>query len=205
MESNIQYYRSAQLIEDQYLWLSLKSDDSLAFEQLFNKYYKKLYFYGLKLTGSHSQVSDAIQDVFANIWETRSRLSRVTYVKAYLFSILKYGLLKLKPKEILDKSNIDNHLIKGYSFDISPEELYISKESQLKGERIIEDLLINLSSKQKEIIYLKFYNNYSNIEISAILSIKPQSVANLLSRTLDRLRKKKNNSNLTIKTVSIES
>lgn len=204
MESKCQKYRSIQLSEDQTLWLSLKSDDSMALDQLFNKYYEKLYFYGLKITGSHNQVSDAIQDVFANIWETRSRLSDVTYVKAYLFAILRYDLLKPKPKEIVDSPNIDNSLIKDYNFDISPEELYIGKESQLKGERIIEDLLTNLSSRQKEIIYLKFYNNYSNTEISCVLSIKPQSVANLLARTIDRLRKK-NNSNSTINTISIES
>ena len=204
MESNIQYSLSVQHIEDQALWLSLKSDDSTALDLLFNKYYEKLYFYGLKLTSNHNRIADAIQDMFANIWESRSMLSKVTYVKAYLFAILRFDLLKPRPKEILDRPNIDNSLIEDYSFDISPEELYINKESQLKGERIIEDLLTHLSSKQKEIIYLKFYNNYSNIEISSVLSIKPQSVANLLSRTLDRLRKKKNNSNSTIKTISIE-
>jgi RNA polymerase sigma factor (sigma-70 family) len=134
-------------------------------------------------------VADAIQDMFANIWETRQSLSDVTYVKAYLFAILRYDLIK--PKYLLDKQNINHRIITDYSFDISPEELYIVKETQLESKKVIEDLLANLSSKQKEIIYLKFYNNYSNTEISSVLSIKPQSVANLLARTINRLRKEK--------------
>ena len=203
MESKCHTDRNMQLNEDQALWLSLKSDDSMALNKLFDKYYEKLYFYGLKLTGNQNRVADAIQDMFANIWETRQRLSDVTYVKAYLFAILRYDLLK--PKDLLNKPSIDDNLIKDYRFDISPEELYIVKETQSKSVKIIEDLLANLSSKQKEIIYLKFYNNYSNTEISSVLSIKPQSVDNLLARTIDRLLKKKNNSNSTIKTINIES
>lgn len=203
MESKCQKDYTVQLNEDQALWLSLKSGDSSALDQLFNNYYEKLYFYGLKLARDHNKVADAIQDLFANIWETRQNLSEVTYVKAYLFAILRYDLLKPNPKTILDSPNTDN--LNDHSFTISPEELYINKESQSEGVRIIEDLLTNLSSKQKEIIYLKFYNNYSNTEISCVLSIKPQSVANLLARTISRLRKKKNGSSLTNNSVIIKS
>jgi RNA polymerase sigma factor (sigma-70 family) len=188
MESKFRTDRTLQLNEDQALWFSLKSNDSSALKKLHTKYYEKLYFYGIKLTGNQNRVADAIQDMFANIWETRQRLSDVTYVKAYLFAILRYDLLK--PKDLLDKQNFNDSLIEDYSFDISPEELYIGKETQLESIKIIEDLLANLSSKQKEIIYLKFYDNYSNTEISSVLSIKPQSVANLLARTINRLRKK---------------
>jgi len=188
MDSKCQTDHAMQLNEDQALWLSLKSNDTMALDLLFNKYYGKLYFYGLKLTGNHNRVADAIQDLFANIWETRKKLSDVTYVKAYLFAILRYDLLK--PNDIVNRSTSDNSLNKDFLFDISPEELYIDKESRSENVRIIEDMLTNLSSKQKEIIYLKFYNNYSNTEISSVLSIKPQSVANLLTRTINRLRKK---------------
>jgi len=198
MESKCQTDHTVQLNEDQAFWLSLKDDNAMALNKLFNKYHKKLYFYGLKLTGNHNQVLDGIQDLFANIWETRDSLSDVTYVKAYLFSILRYDLLK--PKNIFNSPNIDDILIKDYRFVISPEELYIAKESQIEGVKIIEDLLADLSSKQKEIIYLKFFNNYSNTEISCVLSIRPQSVANLLARTIDRLRKKKNGSISSIQT-----
>jgi RNA polymerase sigma factor (sigma-70 family) len=189
MESKCHTDRTLQLNEDQTLWFSLKSNDSSALYKLYTKYYEKLYFYGIKLTGNQNRVADAIQDLFANIWETRQRLSDVTYVRAYLFAILRYDLLK--PKNLLDKQNINDSLIEDYNFDISPEELYIGKETQLESTKIIEDLLASLSSKQKEIIYLKFYNNYSNTEISSVLSIKPQSVANLLARTINHLRKEK--------------
>ena len=47
-----------------------------------------------------------------------------------------------------------------------------------------------LSNRQKEIIYLKFYNGLSYEEISAVTQLKYQSVRNLFSVALKELRKK---------------
>ena len=198
MDSNCKKYRNLQLNDDQSLWLGLKLGNPMALNKLFNKYYSDLFFYGLKLISNHDHVADTIQDMFANLWETRKRISEVTHIKAYLFAALRNNLLKPNPRDIFNRINTDNILNKDYSFDISPEEMYIDKESQLESITIIKDLLADLSSKQKEIIYLKFYNNYSNIVIRSILSIKPQSAAILLTRTINLLRKKKKQSNLPI-------
>ena len=198
MDSKYQKNRNLQLDEDQDFWHGLKLGDPTALNKLFNKYYQDLFFYGIKLTGNQDYVADVIQDVFANLWEKRKKVSEVAHVKAYLFATIRNNLLKPNPRDIINRINTDNSLNKDYSFDISPEEIYIDKELQLEIITIIKDLLADLSSKQKEIIYLKFYNNYSNIEISKVLSIKPQSVANLLARTINLLRKKKKQRNLPI-------
>lgn len=183
--------RKFQFENDQGLWRILRNGNPVALNRLFIKYYSDLYFYGLKLVGNNNRVSDAIQDVFANIWETRKGTSEVNHVKAYLFVALRNNLLRVNPKDILNSNDYDVCQNSDFCFDISPEDIYIDNELKLGKIRIIEELLSGLSPKQREIIYLKFYSNYSNIEISSILSIKPQSVANLLTRTINKLRKKK--------------
>ena len=183
--------RKFQFENDQRLWRILRNGNPVALNRLFIKYYSDLYFYGLKLVGNNNRVSDAIQDVFANIWETRKGTSEVNHVRAYLFVALRNNLLRVNPKDILNSNDYDVCQNSDFCFDISPEDIYIDNELKLGKTRIIEELLSGLSPKQREIIYLKFYSNYSNIEISSILSIKPQSVANLLTRTINKLRKKK--------------
>jgi len=189
MESKLKKNYDIPLEDEQFLWHALKLGDATALSSLFKKYYRDLFFYGLKLTGNQDLVADTIQDVFATIWETRKKISEVTHVKAYLCAALRNNLLRSNPRDIFIKTENTKGLGKDYVFDISPEEIYLEKETQLENAKIIEDLLANLSPKQREIIYLKFYGNYSNIEISSILSIKQQSVANLLLRTLSLLRK----------------
>ena len=143
-------------------------------------------------------VADTIQDIFVAIWEKRKKKSEVNHIKAYLFASLRNNLLKPKPRNVLNKSESTTHLNTKFHFHLSPEDIYLENESKAENVRIIEELLKDLSHKQKEIIYLKFYGNYSNSEIAQVLAIKNQSVANLLQRTINKLRKKKNQNNLLI-------
>lgn len=198
MKNKIQKHHDLQLEDDQHLWRALKHSDPTALNRLFSKYYKELFFYGLKLSGKKDHVTDIIQDVFANIWETRRRISEVAHVKAYLFTALRNNLLKLPPGDNFIRIDTDNYLNRDCGFDISPEDIYIDNEAESETIKIIEDMLNGLSPKQKEIIYLKFYSNYSNIEISRILSTKKQSVANMLLRTIKLLRKKQKRINFPI-------
>ncbi len=92
--------RKFQFENDQGLWRILRNGNPVALNRLFIKYYSDLYFYGLKLVGNNNRVSDAIQDVFANIWETRKGTSEVNHVKAYLFVALRNNLLRVNPKDI---------------------------------------------------------------------------------------------------------
>lgn len=185
-----------QFDEDQQLWNAIKLGDPIALKTLFDKYYDDLFFYGSKLESKHHSAADTIQDLFANIWDKRTSNKEVTYVKAYLFTSLRNNILKNSPKDLLNDCYSDEGLANHHHFDISPEEIYLDHESQMENQRIIRELLATLCPNQKEIIYLKFYANYSNIEISEILSIKQQSVANLLARTIKTLRKHQKQNNI---------
>lgn len=184
-----------QFDEDRQLWNAIKLGDPNALKKLFEKYYADLFFYGSKLVSNSNRSADTIQDLFVKIWETRKTNKDVIYVKAYLFTSLRNNILKINPKDILNESPSDKGLNSLYSFDISPEDIYLDNETQIENQRIIEELLAKLSPNQREIIYLKFYANYSNIEISEIISIKQQSVANLLARTIKTLQKLQKQSN----------
>lgn len=191
--------------DDLSVWQALKKGDALALSCLFNRFYNDLYFYGLKLAEDKGFVSDTIQDVFANIWESRDHISEVTHVKAYLYSIFRNSLFKTIKRESNLKTNSQANEFQKNDFNISPEDIYLDNESELENKKIIEELLLGLSPKQKEIIYLKFYGNYSNIEIAKILEIKQQSVANLLARTIHLLKERKNDHNLYIFNMLISS
>lgn len=191
--------------DDLYVWQALKKGDALALSCLFSRFYNDLYFYGLKLAEDKVFVSDTIQDVFANIWETRDHISEVSHVKAYLYAIFRNSLFKAIKRESNLKTNAQTIEFQKSNFNISPEDIYLDNESVLEDKKIIEELLSGLSPKQKEIIYLKFYGNYSNIEIANILEIKQQSVANLLARTIHLLKERKNDHNLSVFNILMSS
>ena len=54
----------------------------------------------------------------------------------------------------------------------------------------MQKALNKLSAKQREAIYLKYYQNMTNEQIAEVMKINNQSVRNLISQSLGSLRKR---------------
>ena len=172
------------------LWIELKKGNSDALNVLFHTYYNDLYFYGIKLVNDNNLIIDTIQDVFSILWENKKKLSDVQNVRAYIFTIFRNKLLKVSQKNINFFSLDDISKIPEKEFIISQEDLIIEKETKSQISKSISAILEDLTDKQKEILYLKFYCNLSNTEICQTLQINKQSVSNLLNRSINTFRKK---------------
>ena len=177
-------------LSDSKLWNELKKSNPDALHILFYKYYNDLYFYGTKLVNDNNLIIDTIQDLFSNLWENKKRLSDVRNIKAYIFQIFRNKLLKAPQKSISIFSLMDISQIPEKEFVVSQEDIIIEKETRSQISTTILTVFEELTDKQKEILYLKFYCNLSNTEISQTLSINKQSVSNLLNRSINTLRKK---------------
>ena len=56
-------------------------------------------------------------------------------------------------------------------------------------KRKVADAMQSLSSRQREIVYLKFYENLEYQEIADLLTLNYQSVVNHVHRAIVKLRK----------------
>jgi RNA polymerase sigma factor (sigma-70 family) len=182
--------KDASINRDFLLWAEIKKGNSEALSEMFYKYYDDLFFYGKKFTCDNNRIEDTIQNVFIKIWEYRNKNYGVVYIKTYVFKIFRNELLRKKNKLIFSSLVQNNSKYLDKNFSISCEDLIIEKETRSEEKALISDLLKILSPRQKEIIYLKFYLNFSNTEISNTLSINKQSVSNMLNRIFIDLRKK---------------
>jgi RNA polymerase sigma-70 factor (ECF subfamily) len=74
------------------------------------------------------------------------------------------------------------------SFEWSHENwLIVQQENKEKKERVLE-ALGRLSNRQREIIYLKYYQNLSYEEVSEIMNINYQVARNLLYQAIKSLK-----------------
>lgn len=168
------------------LWRSFVDGDENCYKSLFKSYYKELYGYGLKLCNQPDLVKDSIQELFEKIWERRSNLSHIDSPRVYLFvSLRRKILLKMKKHKFrTDLHEVDESTLLNFGI----EDFIIRDETRVQQKKKILEALNQLSDRQKEIIYLFFYNGMSYNEIEKILSIKRQSVSNLMFRSLETLR-----------------
>ena len=65
---------------------------------------------------------------------------------------------------------------------------FIENESQQEQQSKISYFLKQLPDRQREILYLRFYQDLRVEEIAQLLQIKPQSVSNIIQRALLNLR-----------------
>jgi RNA polymerase sigma factor (sigma-70 family) len=173
-------------VQDIELWESFKNGDRESFRLLFRKYYPSLYLYGHKITQEKDLLEDCIQDLFAELWQSPSKTS-VQSVKAYLFKALQYKLIKSLQKR--SKLLLSGEDPEQTGFEVSHDNLLILREDQKENGVKVKTAMGQLSKRQQEIVYLRFFQNLSYEEISDVMAINYQVARNLLYQSIKALRK----------------
>lgn len=167
------------------LWNRFKKGDSSAFEAIYNGYIDDLLMYGSRFTKDSTLVEDCIHDLFVRIYERREHLNDPKSIKAYLFSSLRREIIHQSGRKEQPHEEIKESL---FHLDIDIEQATIRTELGQEQLQLIQQTMALLSDRQREVVYLSFYNNLSHDEIAQVLGINNQSVRNLLSNGLKRMR-----------------
>jgi RNA polymerase sigma factor (sigma-70 family) len=179
-----------QSLDDGTLWLNFKKGNDLAFSILYNKYVHRLYNYGMHTCRDKDLVLDCLQELFTLLWDRREKLSEVTCVNYYLFKSFRRLLMnRLTVGRKFLNSLSDRE---GQVFDFAPsrEEVLIEEEWEVERNKKLRNSLHALTKRQREAIFLKFFNQLSYHEVAAIMDLHVDSVYNLISKSIDLLRKK---------------
>lgn len=181
----MKHYALRSTDHDIALWESFLQGDQDAFGLLFRSVYPHLYQYGSKICRDPALLEDTIQELFLDIWKSRNPTPAIS-VRAYLLKALKYKLVKEMNRH--HTTGLPDNLEAG-AFELDHETLLIAKQEDEERASKVGSFLQQLSNRQKEIIYLKFYQNLSYEEVSAIMNINYQAARNLLYQAIRALKK----------------
>ncbi len=167
------------------VWKEFKTGNRMAFEAIFRRYHETLRLYGSKICSDSGMLEDAIQDLFVELWQSKSN-APIQSVKAYLLKALKYKLfraLKSSRKRSIHLPDNDD-----LDFNFAHDNTLISAEEEKLRSLKINGILQQLPSRQREIIYLRIYQNLDYSEISEIMGINYQVARNLFYQSMKSLR-----------------
>ena len=173
--------------EDQLLWQLYREGDKQAFGRLAERYYRTLRHYGLKFMVDEVVVEDCIQELFLQLWQNRLQINETESVKHYLLKALRHHVLQyLRTQKRLNQEEIDwdSSIIE----EADSETLLIQQESLLSLTNTIQTQLASLPAREREALYLRFYESLSIPEIAELMNISRQSVSNFLQKALNKLR-----------------
>ncbi|CAG4997865.1 hypothetical protein DYBT9275_01868 [Dyadobacter sp. CECT 9275] len=169
------------------LWRQFKAGDANALGKLAQVHYRALYNYASKFSNDPDFIRDCLQEMYLELWERRAFLSETAFVKSYLFKALRHKLIKESAR--LKRFQEPQELaFLDHDTDLSIESHIIEDEILNHQKNRLNNIISHLSKRQQEIIYLRFYQNLENDDISQIMNLGKQSVANLLYRTLKEIK-----------------
>lgn len=174
---------------DRQLLKEIKSGSYTAFNTLYYKYIKNLTNYGLHFTNDLLVIEDCLHDLFVWLWTKRETLDINSSLKNYLLKSVRTSIIHRINKEKKTIS-LDEHMEheSGFNLTLSPEMVMIIKENENINQQKLDKLFNLLTPKQKELIYLRYFEELNFEEIAQNLNITVKACYKLMGRAVSTLR-----------------
>jgi RNA polymerase sigma factor (sigma-70 family) len=171
---------------DVVLWAKMRTGNDEALAELYRSYLPSLHKHGMYICRDRELVSDCIHELFSRLWTRREHIRAATNVKVYLYRSLERIILAQLFRSRRRYTYANTEDLSSDSF----EKLLIDGELRKQQLGEIKKCLRALPKCQREVIFLKFFNDLTYPEISEIMNLQLASVYNLTSKAIERLREK---------------
>ena len=170
--------------QDEELLSRLKEGDREAFEQLYRKYWRRLFDSAYKRLLLREETEEIVQDLFVNIWVKRETLLITTTLEQYLYGALRYSIYNFIRSSRIRETYL-NSLLHTTDIDKSYIEDGIYYEEL---SRALDSCIESMPEKFKNVYILSRKQNLTYKEISQHLDIPLDTVEKHMGRALKILR-----------------
>lgn len=162
-------------------WNHIEQGNMEAYSETYIFYYKKLYNYGRKFTDNTALIEDAIQVVFVMVWNNREKLADIYSPHSYIFYSFRNYIFKEKKKQ-------QKVVFQSQEPEFSIDNIIINKETTAELNKRLQKALTSLTSRQREAIFLRFYEALSFEEVAQVMNISVKATYKLITRSLLKLK-----------------
>lgn len=173
--------------DDISLWHSFLDGNFQAFEKIYTLHYRSLYEYGMRRADNEAQIKDCIQDIFVKLWSNRKNLSPTGNIKYYLFVALKNQLINAQSASY-QKQTAGIEEAEFFKMEFTADSVYLQQEKYKAQSAQLTEALNQLTSRQKEVIYLRYFEEIEYEQIAELMNISVKGVYKLNYRALDALK-----------------
>lgn len=173
--------------EDLLLWKELCRGNENVVKEVYEKYVQILFNYGSRFTNDEGIVMDGIQEVFIDIYNNRKSLGKTNNIKFYLFKALKRKIIRLLNKNKRYSFIEETELPFFTTFTVEEQLILDEQENEIKN--ILHKAISGLPPRQKELLFLRYVEGMEYDQICVLMEMNYQSVRNLMSRTIAKLKK----------------
>jgi len=172
---------AAQETSDEELAKRMHDGDDAAFEQLYGRYFDKIYAFVLRRVGHAATAEDLVSDIFMKAFAHRRTFVWKTSFSAWIYRIATNRITdhyrtKKPTEELVEERHDQPANIPG-----APQEA----DRKMIGIEL-EAVLEKLGERERMAVTMKFYGECDNAEIAQALNCTPNNAGVILHRALKK-------------------
>jgi RNA polymerase sigma-70 factor (family 1) len=168
---------------DEILIKNLRKGDTQAFEQIFRKYWQRLYVVAKAKLMSHDEAEEVIQGIFSALWEKRATL---------LIHDLEHYLHVCVRNKVLNqiRSNITKEKYWAHYKTFLPQSNEVTADTVafIDLDNALENAVNALPEKSRQVFRLSRVEGRSNAEIASLLALSEKAIEYHLTKSLKDLK-----------------
>ena len=168
-------------LSDHQLLTLFASGNTLAFEKLYDRYWKGLYVVAYRILEDVEQSKDVVQEVFCSFFE-RAGTKTIDNLRAYLFQCTKYQCFMLLRAGSISRKHLQRLSLLTQSNAVDEEH------DAAELQEILQKGMAALPERCREVFYLSRMESMSNKKIAQQLNISTKTVENQITKALKSLK-----------------
>jgi RNA polymerase sigma-70 factor (ECF subfamily) len=163
------------------LFLAVKNDSYVAFNELFVRFYRRLCLFSFRYTEDEDASQDVVQELFIKLWTNRHQVIIHDTVSAYLFRSARNASLNY----LRSQKNKQNVLKKMQLPEIQTESEDVEFENFLIQ---LQECVDQLPERSRQVFVMNRFQELKLADISEKLEVSVNTIKNQLWKSLQYLR-----------------
>lgn len=156
------------------LLANISNGNESAFQELYYRYYDRLYAFARVYVRSAAQAEDVVSDVFFNLWNGRHTLPAIAFFETYLYKAVKNGCLNALKSSYHRRVSLTSEQVdlEVYIEDARPDTTAMYNELS----NALEAAIASLPDRCKLIFKMVKEDGLRYKQVAEILDISPRTV-----------------------------
>ena len=162
---------------------NLNKQQTSAYHQLYDEYYKVLVLYAINFLSSQQAAEDIVQELFATMWEKKMKFLSLPSFRTYLYNSVRNASLNYLKHQNVESLYLE-HLANTYREIIEEEEEDTNEEEVY---RLLFRAIDKLPTRCRE-VFLLHMDGKKNEEIATLLGISIETVKTQKKRAIQFIK-----------------
>jgi RNA polymerase sigma-70 factor (family 1) len=169
---------------DELIMQKIMDKDPAAFNEVYDKLYRKLFFFAKSLIGNTEEARDIVTESFIKLWAQKNSFSNMGHLQVYFYTVIKNACIDYLRKDKL-RTKIEYQLTQsGALTENAIERKY--QEAQLI--QLLYERINRLPERMQQVFKLTYLEGYSRAEVAQMLNLSENTIRNTNAAAMKALR-----------------